>query len=77
VVSGTLICMLGQHIAVDPRGRAVMIAAIEKQKFVYVLTREEDKTIIQSPREAHKSHSICMDVVALDVGNENAMFTCL
>lgn len=46
-----------------------MVAAIEKQKFVYVLSREDDKTVIQSPREAHKSHSICMDVVALDVGN--------
>lgn len=33
--------------------------------------------MIQSPRDAHKSHSICMDVVALDVGNENAMFVCL
>jgi hypothetical protein len=31
---------IGQHVAVDPRGRAVMVAAIEKQKFVYVLTRE-------------------------------------
>jgi hypothetical protein len=34
------ILFIGQHVAVDPRGRAVMIAAIEKQKFVYVLTRE-------------------------------------
>ena len=31
--------ILGQYIACDPRGRAFMIAAIEKQKFVYVLER--------------------------------------
>jgi hypothetical protein len=28
---------IGQYLAVDPRGRAIMIAAIEKQKFVYVM----------------------------------------
>lgn len=33
------ILFIGQHIAVDPRGRAFMITAIEKQKFVYVLNR--------------------------------------
>lgn len=33
--------------------------------------------VIQSPREAHKSYTLCMDVVALDTGNENAMFACL
>ena len=54
-----------------------MVAAIEKQKFVYVIAREDEKMIIQSPREAHKSHTICMDVVALDMGNDNAMFACL
>jgi hypothetical protein len=27
----------GQYLAVDPKGRAIMIAAIEKQKFVYVM----------------------------------------
>lgn len=30
---------LGQYIACDPRGRAIMIGAIEKQKFVYVIER--------------------------------------
>lgn len=29
----------GQYLAADPNGRAVMIAAIEKQKFVYILNR--------------------------------------
>lgn len=29
----------GQYVAVDPRGRAVMVGAIEKQKLVYILNR--------------------------------------
>jgi splicing factor 3B subunit 3 len=31
----------GQYLACDPHGRAVMISAIEKQKFVYVLNRND------------------------------------
>ena len=30
----------GQYLAIDPKGRAVMIAAIEKQKLVYILNRD-------------------------------------
>lgn len=54
-----------------------MIAAVEKEKFVYTLNRENNKLVISSPREAHKSHTLCLDVVALDVGQENAIFICL
>lgn len=77
IVPGKIFIYLGQHIAVDPRGRAFMISAIEKQKFVYVLNRENDEIRIHSPIESHRSHSICMDCAALDVGNDNAMFVCL
>lgn len=54
-----------------------MIGAIEKQKFVYVIERHEDKLSILSPREAHKAHTVLIDMVALDTGSENAMFVCL
>ena len=54
-----------------------MTAAIEKEKVVYVLERKEDKLFIHSPREAHKSHSVCMDAVGLDTGSDNAVFACL
>lgn len=30
----------GEYLAVDPKGRAFMIGAIEKQKFVYILNRD-------------------------------------
>ena len=33
--------------------------------------------IIHSPRESHKSHSICVDAVSLDTGSDNAMFVCI
>jgi splicing factor 3B subunit 3 len=29
----------GQYLAADPKGRAFMIAAVEKEKFVYTLNR--------------------------------------
>jgi len=68
----------GEYIASDPKGRAIIIAAVEKQKFVYITGRDsENKMTISSPLEAHKSHSICFDLVGLDVGYENPLFACL
>ncbi|VTZ71192.1 splicing factor 3B subunit 3, putative [Plasmodium chabaudi chabaudi] len=65
----------GEYIAVDPKGRALMLCAIEKQKFVYILNRDNKENLtISSPLEAHKSHSICHAVVGLNVGFENPMF---
>ena len=43
----------GQFVATDPRGRAVMIGAIEKQKLVYILNRDTAARLtISSPLEA-------------------------
>eukprot|EP01083_Nonionella_stella_P097943 275342_1 len=68
----------GQYLAADPKGRAVMIGATEKQKFVYVLNRDSDSNlIISSPLEAHKAQSICLDIVGVDVEYENPVFACL
>jgi hypothetical protein len=59
----------GQYLAVDPKGRAVMIAAVEKSKLVYVLNRDTAANLtISSPLEAHKSHNICFALTALDMG---------
>ena len=55
-----------------------MIGAIEKQKLVYILNRDSAaKLTISSPLEAHKSHTILFDMVALDVDFENPQFVCL
>eukprot|EP00923_Selenidium_pygospionis_P001039 GHVN01001572.1.p1 GENE.GHVN01001572.1~~GHVN01001572.1.p1 ORF type:complete len:1229 (+),score=96.51 GHVN01001572.1:8231-11917(+) len=65
----------GQYLATDPKGRAIMIGAVEKQKFVYVLNRDASSRLsISSPLEAHKSHNICFALTGLDVGFENPIF---
>lgn len=52
----------GEYLAVDPKGRAIMVGAIEKQKFVYILNRENNDVNISSPLEAHKPHNIVFDM---------------
>ncbi|KAJ2023136.1 pre-mRNA-splicing factor rse1, partial [Coemansia sp. S610] len=32
----------GQYVAADPRGRAVMVAAVERSKIVYIITRDSE-----------------------------------
>jgi splicing factor 3B subunit 3 len=65
----------GQYLAADPKGRAIMIAGIEKQKFVYIMNRDSaNRLTISSPLEAHKSESILFSVVGVDVGTENPIF---
>jgi splicing factor 3B subunit 3 len=65
-------------LAVDPKGRAIMIGAVEKSKFVYILNRDaENKMTISSPHEAHKPNTITFDMVGVDVGYENPMFAVL
>lgn len=68
----------GQYLAVDPKGRAVMISAVEKQKLVYILNRDSQARLtISSPLEAHKSNTFVYHTVGIDVGFENPMFACL
>jgi len=68
----------GQYVAADPRGRALMVAALEKQKFVYVLNRDAQENLtISSPLEAHKSSMVVYSLVGLDVGFENPVFAAI
>lgn len=68
----------GQYIASDPKGRAVMVAGIEKQKFVYILNRDTNNRItISSPLEAHKNRTIIFEIAGVDVGFENPQFAVL
>lgn len=65
----------GHYVAADPKGRAVMVAAIEKRKLVYVLNRDANgKPTIASPLEAHRGRTITFDVVGLDNGYDNPSF---
>ncbi|MEW5303982.1 MAG: hypothetical protein WDW36_006625 [Sanguina aurantia] len=68
----------GQFVAVDPKGRACMIAAVEKQKFVYILNRDPQANVtISSPLEAHKSHNLVFSVCGLDCGFDNPIFAAI
>ena len=68
----------GHFLSVDPQGRALLLGALEKQKFVYVLNRDADaKLTISSPLEAHRAHTLTEYTVAMDVGFENPLFAAL
>jgi splicing factor 3B subunit 3 len=68
----------GQYLAVDPKGRAVMVAAIEKRKLVYVLNRDAaGQLVMASPLEAHRTRTITYAVCALDNGYDNPIFATL
>ena len=68
----------GQYLASDPQGRAVMIGAIERSKFVYILNRDLNSNLtISSPLEAHKQNTVCFGMVGLDVGFENPVYATL
>jgi hypothetical protein len=68
----------GEYIAVDPKGRATMIAATEKTKFVYVLNRDNDARLtISSPLEAHKGSVLCYAITGLDMGFDNPVFAAI
>lgn len=70
--------MPGEYLAVDPKGRACMIGAAEKSKFVYVLNRDNDARLtISSPLEAHKGATLCYGLTGLDVGFDNPLFAAI
>ncbi|OJD22260.1 pre-mRNA-splicing factor rse1 [Blastomyces percursus] len=68
----------GQYLAVDPKGRACLIASVEKNKLVYVLNRNTQAELtISSPLEAHKPQTLVFALTALDVGYDNPIFAAL
>jgi len=65
----------GQFCAADPKGRAVMTGAVEKNKLVYVLNRDSRARLtISSPLEAHRAQHIIYDIIGVDVGFDNPIF---
>ena len=76
--SGARRIVPGEYLAVDPKGRACMIGAVEKQKLVYVLNRDSAANLtISSPLEAHKSHNIVFSITGLDCGFDNPVFAAI
>lgn len=76
----------GEYLVCDPKGRAFLVASVEKNKLVYVLNRIAGATTednlaaeltISSPLEAHKPGVLVISMVALDVGYSNPVFAAL
>lgn len=83
----------GQYVASDPKGRAVLVSALEKRKLVYVLnhtggggggggagttsTTSTTTTNIASPLEAHRSRTLTFATVGVDNGYDNPIFATL
>ncbi len=76
--SGVRRVIPGQYLAVDPKGRACLVASVEKNKLVYVLNRNSQAELtISSPLEAHRAQTLVFALVALDVGYANPVFAAL
>ncbi|KAK3322379.1 Pre-mRNA-splicing factor rse-1 [Apodospora peruviana] len=76
--SGVRRVVPGQYLASDPKGRACLVASLEKNKLVYVLNRNSQAQLtISSPLEAHKHGVLVLSLVALDVGYSNPVFAAL
>ncbi|KAF2194857.1 hypothetical protein K469DRAFT_546523 [Zopfia rhizophila CBS 207.26] len=76
--SGVRRVIPGQYLAADPKGRAAMVASVEKNKIVYILNRNAQRDLtISSPLEAHKPQTLVYSVCALDVGYDNPLFAVL
>ncbi|KAL7548666.1 hypothetical protein ACHAWF_011936 [Thalassiosira exigua] len=68
----------GQYLAADPRGRACMIASVEKRKLVYVVHRDAaGKLSLASPLEAHRPRTVVFDLAGVDNGYDNPIFAAL
>lgn len=76
--SGNRRIVPGQYLATDPKGRAVLIGAVEKSKLIYILNRDTAANLtISSPLEANRAAAITHSVVGVDVGYENPLFAAL
>jgi splicing factor 3B subunit 3 len=66
----------GLYMAADPKGRSIMIGAVERAKFVYILNRDPqtNKLVISSPLDSHKNHIVCFGIVGVDVGFDNPIY---
>lgn len=79
----TLACMSSRfckhlHVTCDLTFIGWAAGAMEKQKLVYVLNRDQAANLtISSPLEAHKSHNIVFSVIGLDMGFDNPVFAAI
>lgn len=77
--SGCRRAVPAQYLTCDPRGRAVVLAALEKAKIAYVLNRDAAALhpTVSSPLDFQRPNVMTHDLTGLDVGFENPMFAAL
>lgn len=77
--SGSRSIVPSDYIACDPKGRAIMIAALEKTKYVFCFnTDNETKQIsISSPIEASTNNTVTFDLISIENGYNNPIFAAL
>ena len=65
----------GDFLVADPKGRVLIVGAIEKVKFVYQINRDQNNTlVVSSPLSTNKPHTLTCDMCALDNGFDNPQF---
>lgn len=67
----------GQYICADPKGRAIMISAVEKRKLILVVNPNAQPQIMASPLSAHRERTIHYATVGLENGHDNPLFATL
>lgn len=70
--------MPGQFLAVERRGRALMIASLEMIKLVYVVNRDLAGDVsISSPHEANRTGVLCFGICGIESDRSYAGFAAL
>lgn len=69
----------GSLVAKDPKGRAILLAAIEKNKIIYLTSKngENNGINVSSPLEANIANSLTYDIIGLDNGYNNPCFVAI
>lgn len=85
--SGSRAVFPSEYLACDPKGRAVMIAAFEKTKYVFCFNNDintnnsnisnNNTCSISSPIEASSPNTITFDLISIDNGYNNPLFIAL
>lgn len=76
--SGVRRTVPGQYLASDPRGRCCMFSAVEKNKVVYILNRNQEQQItISSPQEVNQPQTLTFALCAVDANFQNPLFAAL
>lgn len=68
----------GEYLCVEPRGRAIFVAAIERDAFAYKVEKDENSSIaLSSPLTISTKNNLTLCVCALDTVYENPMWAAI